>query len=285
MQLFALDGNGTHTSADDAAKQSDYFCLECSSVVRVRGGLHRRNHFYHIQPDRICRQNGKSLIHLQVQCAIRDRLPDGECQLERRFPQIGRIADAAWETQKIVFEVQCSDITAQEIQERNNDYAKLGYHVVWILHDHRYNRWRMTAAEYLLLGSTHYYTNIGVDGVGIIYDQHASVRGGVKLYRSEPFPIDVSKPSEVDRIFSDEPLFLRKRLQKWNLQFSGDLLDQMSCNGLGALSEEAFLGSVEETSEGDFSLGQGKISLWQWMLHWKRCYRIFLRYFVEKSCR
>ena len=49
-----------------------------------------------------------------------------------------------------MFEIQCSPITAREIEERNSDYQSLGYQVIWILHDSLYNKGRLTAAEYFL---------------------------------------------------------------------------------------------------------------------------------------
>lgn len=284
MQLFALDEKGLPTSADQAAKQLDYFCLECSSVVRVRGGIHRRNHFYHMHPDRICRQNGKSLTHLQVQCYIRDQLPSGECVLERRFADIGRIADVAWESEKIIFEIQCSPITAEEIEARNRDYAQIGYEVVWILHDARYNRWRMTAAENALMISPHYYTNIGAEGRGMIYDQLCSCRGGLRSDRSAAFPIQVSAPLKVDRSSSSNAMLIQRRLQNWNLHFEGDALDLHAAGG-DVFHQEA---DLVETACFNVQLGLFgflRTLFFQAIYRGSRYYSVFLRYFVEKACR
>lgn len=285
MQLFALDDNDVSVCADEALKQSRYFCLECAGPLKVRGGLHRRNHFYHLQSERICRQNGKSLVHLQVQCAIRDRLPEGECLLEKRFPEIGRIADVVWEARKIIFEVQCSDITAVEVQERNRDYARAGYEVVWILHDHRYNRWRMTAAEFFLLGSTHYYTNIGVDGSGVIYDQYALIQGGVKQQRSISFPIDVFNPLDINKLKKCAHRYLEQRLQKWHLAFGGDLLDLHTQVGFEELRSVHFPEIVEVEPEELFPRWSWKRLFWRAMRCFCGGYKRLLRYFVEKACR
>lgn len=285
MQLFALDKSGVCLPADEAAKQWDYYCLECGSVVRLRGGFHRRNHFYHLQADRACRQNGKSLTHLQVQCAIRDLLPAGECELERKFREIGRIADVAWECRKIIFEVQCSDITAAEIEARNRDYGSLGYEVVWILHDNRYNRWRMSAAEYVLLGSTHYFTNIGIEGRGIIYDQHTAFRHGIKHERTPVFPIDVSRPLHLVSANKQPPFFLHQRLKKWSLHFAGDLLDIYLNDENNFLDRCADISAAVEEyvvdNSAKFACGWLRKAVKQ------ACgfYAVFLRYLVERACR
>ncbi len=184
MQLYARDKQQRITSADNAAKKEDYICFECNTAVRVRGGLHRRKHFYHTTPVRICKLQGKSLTHLQVQCTIQQLLPEGECFLERRFNEIDRIADVCWESKKIIFEVQCSPISPEEIQERNADYGKLGYQVVWILHDNRYGNRRGTAVEQVLCNQLHYYTNIDIHGVGVVYDK---IRG-----LDDIFPVNVA---------------------------------------------------------------------------------------------
>lgn len=158
MQLFAFNTRNQLVSANHAQKQNDYSCIECGSIVRLRGGLHRQKHFYHLKPDRLCRQSQKSLVHIQVQKSLQEILPRGECFLERRFPGIKRIADVVWEPRKIVFEVQCSGITAEEIASRNRDYFGVGYKVVWILHEKRFNKWKVSASERFLREHPHYFT-------------------------------------------------------------------------------------------------------------------------------
>ena len=108
MQLYALDTKGELISAQQAVRQINYECLECQHTVRLRGGPHRRPHFYHVSPSIFCRQHQKGAIHLQLQSYFLHQLPIGDCHLECPFPSIGRIADVAWLSQKIVFEIQCS---------------------------------------------------------------------------------------------------------------------------------------------------------------------------------
>ena len=170
MQLYALDSSKKYISAEDSRKQTDYFCPECESILRVRSGIHRRKHFYHLHKSSTCRQNSKSAQHLHVQMHLQKLFGDSDCQLEVRFPHIKRIADVVYFPQKLIFEVQCSPISAQEVRERNTDYAKEGYLTIWILHDRCFKKKRYSGAELFLITSPHYYTNIDENGDGFFYD-------------------------------------------------------------------------------------------------------------------
>jgi competence protein CoiA len=234
MQLFALDENGSPISALHALKQCDYFCMECRSIVRLRSGIHRRKHFFHINGTSSCRLNGKSLIHLQTQCYIQNCLPKEECLLEVPFPYIQRIADVVWEREKIIFEVQCSPITKEEVLQRNHDYKRAGYRVVWVLHDRQYNKIRVSSAELSLRdSSTFYYTNIDAEGNGLIYDQFDLIKRGMRCCVLEPLSIQVLKPFAVNPMLvkSDRkvPIAVKKRLENWKVAFEGDLIHITVC--------------------------------------------------------
>lgn len=208
MQLFALDQESHPVAARNANKKREYICLECQAAVRCRSGPHRQAHFYHIKPSSTCKLSGKGLEHCQIQCRLRQLLPEGECFLEHRFPELGRIADVAWLPRRLIFEIQCSPISADEIAARNRDYASIGYQVVWILHDNRYNKRRVTEAEQALKDHIHYFTNIDAMDKGLFYDQHERIKGSFRFYKSLPFPVDLSQPKE-------KPL-----------HFAGDLIDR-----------------------------------------------------------
>lgn len=193
MQFYALDGN-EFIVASSAKRHKDYHCPECNSILRLRGGPHRQNHFYHPFAPPSCRQHQKSLTHLQVQWVIKNLLPAGESALERPFPSINRIADVAWETQKIIFEVQCSPISILEAAQRTHDYNSLGWTTVWLLHAKRYNKRHLSGAEIHLRKNHCYFTNIDENGNGIIYDQNEVIRFGKRVWRGPPIPIDILKP-------------------------------------------------------------------------------------------
>lgn len=142
--------------------------------------------------------------HKEIQKKIIAQLPEGETQMEKRFPAIHRIADLAWLPQKIIFEVQCSPISLAEIKARKKDYASIGYHLVWILHDRRFNRKWPTLAELFARSGPCYFTNGNK-----FYDQVEILKGRHRLYRGPPLPVNLSAP-----------------LKKNRLHFAGDAIDR-----------------------------------------------------------
>lgn len=263
MQLYAYDLKKNFIFSSNAYKHTDYFCLECSQKVRLRKGLHRRAHFYHLHPNTHCRQDGKGLIHIALQHHIQSLFPPSTIKLEHRFPTINRIADILWEEKKIIFEIQCSPITANEIQNRNSDYASLGYQVVWILHDNRYNNTRLTEAEMFLQASPHYYTNINEHGIGTIYDQLALIKEGKRINRLPKLPIDITSPQNTP------PHPLPTRQNNWPLYFQGDTTD-LSPLYINQLSTW----NTQQQSLPSF--------LHQYIIH---PYKALLYFLVERSCR
>lgn len=284
MQLFARNSDNDIISASEALKGKAYFCLECSGALRVRGGRERRCHFYHLAHNRLCRQSGKSLVHLQVQCSIRDALPLGEGELEKRFDAIGRIGDVVWERKKLIFEVQCSAITAEEIKERNSDYQALGYRVIWILHDRRYNKRRLTAAEEFLQEAPHYFTNIDEMGRGEIYDQIASIDKGSRGFSRLTLPIAIALPCCFESTANPSYSFLRRRHLHWHTYFKGDAFDAAQSSPL----EEEMKSAFEALDFEELKFRRG-IMLWGWpkllVDRLALVYQIALRMVIEKACR
>lgn len=286
MQLYALDSQEQLTHARQALRQTDYYCLECQQIVRLRGGPQRQRHFYHLDPTPLCRQHQKGAVHLQLQSFFLQQLPLGDCVLEYSFPSIRRIADVAWLSQKIIFEIQCSPIASHEILARNRDYQQAGWQVVWILHDQRYNQMRLSAAEMALHSSPHFFTNMDRFGEGIIYDQFEIREGGIRLKRLPPLPIDIRYKKQ--KAFGNQPIpsiFLKKRAQSWNTSFAGDLLDLF----LETPHSDYFC----QVLEIEKSLGFGSRTSLAWkhlpMKLWQKGvaapYQIFFRFLLERMCR
>jgi len=98
------------------------------------------------KPMILSRHYGKSLAHQQIQHHLKSLIPSLE--LEKRLGN--RIADAAWEERKIIFEVQYSPITLEEARDRTKAYKNLGYTVVWLLHDREFNRPKASPGEIYL---------------------------------------------------------------------------------------------------------------------------------------
>lgn len=216
MQLFALNEQNKLVSILEASKQQDFFCLECGQAVRKRGGSFRKDHFYHSKPNPQCRQSGKSLEHLQVQLFLQNVIGTEQVTLEKRFDEISRVADVCWDKEKLIFEIQCSPIAAAEIHQRNHDYLSLGYQVVWILHDERYNQKHLSAAELYLLNHPHYYTNMDAEGLGIIYDQKTERVGRYSKHLSGLLSIQPQLPYRWPKI--NDPSVARYR----KVGFAGD---------------------------------------------------------------
>lgn len=294
MQLYAFDQNHHIIFARDALRQQDYFCPECQATLRLRGGLHRQNHFYHLESVLACRQSGKSIEHLNVQLFFLSTLPKGECALEKRFPEINRIADVVWMDKKIVFEIQCSPISRAEVSERSQDYQRLGYETVWVLHDKRFNQKRMSSAEDFLQNRLHYFTNINAEGKGILYDQFSQVNKGCRVSRLDPLPIEVAHPkfynAESKRDYEGEKdkkllQLVKRRLSKQSIYFSNDLIDLSLNSALQdaylELAWGAEIGSGLEGPRGTFFKRTREFLYYVFV----RPYRLFFQLLLERACK
>jgi competence protein CoiA len=288
MQLYAFDLEGQVIFARDASRQMDYFCPECKGVVRLRGGLHRQNHFYHLEATRSCRQSGKSLEHLNVQLFFLNAYPQGECSLELRFPEINRIADVFWISENIVFEIQCSPISRQEVQARNRDYKSLDLEVIWILHDKRYNQKRLTSMEDYLHHQPHYFTNINEDGEGIIYDQFSQLDKGYRVNRMLPLAVDVQQHKRMlEKVNAERKVLnvIKRRLDVSLGYFSNDLVDQ--CINLNLENDY-----IEKAFEAELASGitpipktlcnKLKFMFYQYVV---RPYCLLFQLLLEKACK
>lgn len=164
----------------------------------------------------------KSATHAAVQEYLL-RLYGRRAQIEKNFPQIGRIADCAIPETKLIFEIQCSPLSREEARSRIADYGSLGYTLIWILHDSLFNSLRVTDLEIFLERFPHYYTNISASCRGIIYDQYEKRRGRLRFFRSSPFPVDLRTPltHPFEKSFPNQ--LIRFRKQQWAISFAGDL--------------------------------------------------------------
>lgn len=290
MHLYAKDMAGTVVFAEHGVKQKDYFCLECQGPVRLRKGIHRQSHFYHLESHRVCQLNGKSMTHIQIQYSLQALFSLEDCFLEHRFPEINRIADVVWLPHRLVFEIQCSPISANEVQERNRDYRSIGYQVVWILHDKRFNQWRVSAAENYLKQFPHYYTNIDAEGQGIIYDQYSLISRGIRKGYLSPLSINVNqplfpKPSEWEKIRAKIPATLLERIEHWPLFFSGDLLSRF-LGELNSFLKTDYWTEILKMEAMEIPKLEEKFSYRKLFKKFiARPYQIFFQYILEKACK
>ncbi len=232
MQLYALEGDSP-ILASRAEKSKDYLCPECQGRLRVRGGHGRQIHFYHLATPRLCRQHQKGADHLHLQLRLLELIGEGAAQIESPFPAIGRIADVAWPAQKIVYEVQCSPISLEEARQRTADYRTLGYEVVWILHDKRFNQKKLSPAEKFLRETSCYFTNIDRLGQGIVYDQFDHVRSYKRFFKGEKLVVSPTRLFPIQRsdLATTLPKAVADRLAAWKYFAAGDLLDRLMREG------------------------------------------------------
>lgn len=214
MQLYALE-NGKLISHFNALKGINYQCPECSSFVRIKTGTYRHPHFFHLKPNRMCHLANKGEIHLFLQKYLKEILREEDPEMEKHFPSIGRVADIACMKTKKIFEVQYSAISLNEVKRRCQDYLSLGYQVIWILHDKRYNKRKASLAEqYLRATITTYFSDMNSLGKGEIYDQIEQIANHRRRGKSAPLPVNLKKSF----LNSDEKF-------SWKLFHEGDSID------------------------------------------------------------
>lgn len=283
MQIYAIDAEGVLQHALRAKKQFDYRCLECGNSVRLRSGMHRQAHYYHLQPNTHCSQHAKGMVHLLLQHHLKSMIP--EAQMECRFPAISRIADIAWHAHKVVFEIQCSPIAAAELLARTNNYLSIGYRTVWIFHDQRYNQEKLSAAEDVAQRFPHYFSNMDAEGNGTIYDQFALIDNGVRRVRLPCMTIDPSEiqclPSMRDALLSaceKYPHSLWKRVSAWPVSFAGDLIHNLQKSDLDSSIEAVLQDFMAQET-------QSAPLLDDLLKRVAKAYRIVFRYFLERACQ
>lgn len=131
----------------------------------------------------------KTTTHLAIQKQIQELIGKEKIALEKQVVR-GRIADCVWLEEKIVFEVQVSSITREEVLARTRAYRDHGFDIVWILHESSFGN-TCTSAEKALATVPHYYTNTNAEKMGIIYDRLFEKR---VIKRSIISPIRLSQP-------------------------------------------------------------------------------------------
>jgi competence protein CoiA len=233
MQLYALD-NSTPIAANKAEKSKKYVCPECLTPVRLRGGPSRQTHFYHLSLPKQCRQHEKSQEHIQLQLKLRDLIASDDVQIECQFPVIRRIADLAWNSKKLIFEIQCSPISLEEAQCRILDYATIGYEVIWVLHDKRFNQKNLSAAESFLRKTPCYFTNMDKTGFGIVYDQFEVLKNHQRLFKGPPLVVSLDLFSRLPAMAPPDivlPQVVLSRFIHWKCYMQGDLLHRLLKEG------------------------------------------------------
>lgn len=211
MSLYAVD-DGDLIHAAEAEPGKMYSCLDCYGPVKVRCGRMRFSHFYHLKTTPSCRLYSKSENHLLAQLELQRLFPKGALELEKPFPSIQRIADVCWEKEKIVFEIQCSLLSECDAMTRMRDYASVGYRVIWLLDDKKYNRRFCKPGERLLRQEGAYFLQVTPFEV---YDQWESFLQEQRIRKSRPIPIDLRRTPYQFRFTKQRKKSLYRRILEW----------------------------------------------------------------------
>lgn len=170
-----------------------------------------------------------SSIHRRIQERVAAQLPEAE--LEVRFDSIGRIADVVCFLHKVIYEVQCSPLSLSEAQDRTLDYSSLGFTLIWILHDQRFNQNIFAPAELYLRKHLLYYSSMTAFGSGFFYDQIAFSQGSQLLYKSKPFTVEALLPFTRKHLPYRFPKLLKERPPYC---LPGDAVEHLLQTGEGA---------------------------------------------------
>jgi competence protein CoiA len=206
MPLYAVDEDDL-IHAGDASYGKTYWCADCFAPVKRRSGKNRLPHFYHLKTAPSCRLYSKTEDHLLAQVQIQKAFPEGVIQLERPFIQISRIADVCLEKEKVIFEIQCSPMSEKEAAMRIRDYRSIGYEVIWLLDDKRYNRRVIRPAEEYLRRQGSYYLRIERGLSSTIYDQFELFWENKRVKRGKKMELNLQDIRRRPNVFFNQELF------------------------------------------------------------------------------
>lgn len=139
--LMALDKQGILIHVHQAVINDQYYCPDCHQELVIR---HRKGgdiFFAHYDPNH--EQSGESVEHLTGKQQIYEWASSHgwNPRLEVYLPTIDQRADVLLiiNGQRVAIEFQCSPLTIEQIQERNEGYATEKITVKWLL-GQRYQR-------------------------------------------------------------------------------------------------------------------------------------------------
>jgi competence protein CoiA len=124
--LVAHDATNVRVCGWDADRHHPYHCPGCQQPVRCKQGAKVVWHFAHLSRDD-CDLDGESVRHMEIKALVARRW-----RADLEVPLGKRRADAVVETRKLVLEVQCSPMSADEWDARERDYRAMGYKVAWV---------------------------------------------------------------------------------------------------------------------------------------------------------
>lgn len=135
MLIALLDQ--TRVIASFATKGSTYHCPGCGQEVVLKQGRRVIHHFAHKPPVMCSWASGETTLHLKAKEAFYTHFTERGLSVEVEYPlNGGKVRADVYVIGKngkpVVFELQHSSITPDEIERRTNEYFKLGIALVWV---------------------------------------------------------------------------------------------------------------------------------------------------------
>jgi competence protein CoiA len=138
--LVALNANNIRQPAFEAEKSEKPFsCPFCMENVILKKGKVREHHFAH-EPNSNCEYGkGESQLHYRVKreiyLALKDHPNCQKCEIERVLKGVRPDISLVINSYYVAIEVQKSQISIEEINNRLTCYSNLGIYLLWVFPD------------------------------------------------------------------------------------------------------------------------------------------------------
>ena len=128
-----------------------YSCPNCQKELKIRNGKQGKKHFYHIPIDK----TNESKIHLSAKEGLlfwlKENVPNGNWGAERYIKKIKARPDISGRIKgkPVIFEIQHSPLTANELNRRTLKYSELGIYTIWVIPEEEFKRNPKAYEKYL----------------------------------------------------------------------------------------------------------------------------------------
>jgi competence protein CoiA len=138
--LVALNSSNNRRPAFEAEKsEKPFICPFCKREVVLKKGKVREHHYAHSPKSKCEYRKGESQLHYKVKREIyqdlKNRSNCKKCELERVLKGVRPDISLTINNYYVAIEVQKSNISIEEINERFKRYSILGIYLLWVLPD------------------------------------------------------------------------------------------------------------------------------------------------------
>lgn len=148
---YALDKNLNEIDLKNSLYGEEYTCPNCKQKIKARKAKSGKKHFYHIPTNK----TNESQLHLNAKKELLSWLKkensSGNWGEERYIKKIKARPDISGRINGIpvVFEIQHSPLTAEELNRRTLKYSKLGIYTIWVIPEEVFKRNPKAYEKYL----------------------------------------------------------------------------------------------------------------------------------------